>query len=620
MATPPTSPSLARAPAFAASIVALVGGCVLAGWSTGIEILKTGALGVATTKPNTAVCLMLAAAGLGLTTRGRAGARMARGLALAVGVVGGLSLSEYVLGVDLGIDQLLFRDAVGSLDTSRPGRMAPNTAVAFILVAVALAALPSTGRRAWLSPALSVGAAMLAVVALISYLSGLTSLYEVSRLPQMAVPTSVSFLLLAAGILCARPHDGPVALLTSDTVGGRVARSLLPAAVVVPVLMATLRLAGQGAGLYDTDTGAWLLTSAVVALLVPLTWALAASLDRGERQLRRAQAARSEAQRDRAAFDESPIGAVLYAVDGRVMRVNRALCAMLGYLPEEILGRDLASLTHPDDRAADARASAEMRAGTRRSYETQKRYLHRDGRVVYGCVCVTPIYDADGMTAQFYAQVQDVTEARVASHRLEEAQFEILSRLAAAAEYRDDDTGEHTRRVGELAGRLAERLGLSAEETRLIRLAAPLHDVGKIGIPDAILLKPGRLTRREFETIKSHTTIGAEMLAGGAFPLLARAEEIARTHHERWDGSGYPAGLAGEEIPMAGRIVAIVDVFDALTHDRPYKDAWTVEDAVAEIERQRGRHFDPRVVDAFLATLERPGMLAADEERLSAAA
>ena len=114
--------------------------------------------------------------------------------------------------------------------------------------------------------------------------------------------------------------------------------------------------------------------------------------------------------------------------------------------------------------------------------------------------------------------------------------------------------------------------------------------------------------------MKTHTTIGAQMLGGGAFPLLEMAEAIARTHHEKWDGTGYPAGLAGEEIPLPGRIVAIVDVFDALTHDRPYKEAWTVDAAVAEIERQRGRHFDPRVVDAFLASLDRPRFPSRDDE------
>jgi HD-GYP domain-containing protein (c-di-GMP phosphodiesterase class II) len=184
--------------------------------------------------------------------------------------------------------------------------------------------------------------------------------------------------------------------------------------------------------------------------------------------------------------------------------------------------------------------------------------------------------------------------------QLQEAQLQVIHRLARAAEYRDDQTGQHTRRVGDLSADIATALGMPAEQLDLLREAAPLHDVGKIGIPDGILLKPGRLTHDEFEHMKTHTTLGARMLAGRGLPLLEMAEEIALTHHERWDGSGYPAGLGGAAIPLVGRIVAVADVFDALTHSRPYKEAWSLRDAVTEITRQAGRQFDPVVVEAFL--------------------
>lgn len=182
---------------------------------------------------------------------------------------------------------------------------------------------------------------------------------------------------------------------------------------------------------------------------------------------------------------------------------------------------------------------------------------------------------------------------------LEEAQVEILERLALAAEFRDDETGQHTQRVGRTAAEIARALGLPDEEVHLIRRSAPLHDVGKIGIPDIILRKPGKLTPEEFEVIKTHTTIGARILSGSRSRLLQVAEEIALTHHERWDGTGY-AGLAGEKIPLLGRIVALADVLDALTHDRVYRKAWPFDDAAAEIELQRGRQFDPQLADAFL--------------------
>jgi cyclic di-GMP phosphodiesterase len=188
---------------------------------------------------------------------------------------------------------------------------------------------------------------------------------------------------------------------------------------------------------------------------------------------------------------------------------------------------------------------------------------------------------------------------RERTHELEETRIEVVERLARAAEYRDDDTGEHTRRVGQTSARLAQILGLAEEFVERIRLAAPLHDVGKLGISDDILLKPGKLTAEEFEVMKRHTLIGAEILGDSRSRLLELSQEIAIAHHEWWDGSGYPAGLEGDAIPLSGRIVALADVFDALTHARPYKAAWPIDEAVTEVSRLSGRQFDPAVVDAF---------------------
>ncbi len=183
---------------------------------------------------------------------------------------------------------------------------------------------------------------------------------------------------------------------------------------------------------------------------------------------------------------------------------------------------------------------------------------------------------------------------------LQQAKYEILNLLAKASEYRDDETGEHTQRVGHLSGLIAERLNLSQAEVELVRLAAPLHDIGKIGIPDHILLKPGRFEVDEFERMKTHTTIGADILADSVFSTLKMARKIAIAHHERWDGTGYPNGIAGEDIPIEARIVALADFYDALTHERPYKRAWTPEETIIEIKAQRGKHFDPAVVDVFI--------------------
>jgi HD-GYP domain-containing protein (c-di-GMP phosphodiesterase class II) len=199
------------------------------------------------------------------------------------------------------------------------------------------------------------------------------------------------------------------------------------------------------------------------------------------------------------------------------------------------------------------------------------------------------------------SELEAVVAAQAVARRrdLEAAALDALRRLAMAAEYRDDNTHEHTQRVGELAARLARRLGHDDRTVFLVRQAAPLHDVGKIAIPDSVLLKPGRLTREEFEVVKTHAVLGARVLAGGESDLLRAAERIARSHHERWDGSGYPDALAGADIPLEGRLVAVADVFDVLVHERPYKESWTVEAAADEIRRGAGTQFDPDVVRAF---------------------
>lgn len=207
------------------------------------------------------------------------------------------------------------------------------------------------------------------------------------------------------------------------------------------------------------------------------------------------------------------------------------------------------------------------------------------------------------------------------TRQLDEARSETLRVLARAAEYRDDGTSRHTERVGALAARIATELGLPDDEVQLLREAAPLHDVGKIAIADDVLLKPGILDAHEQRVMRGHTALGARLLENTSSPPLQLAAVIAASHHEWWDGSGYPAGASGAQIPLAGRIVAVADVFDALTHDRPYKKAWPLNQAIASIRRAAGTQFDPEVVAAFLAVVAEwassPSAEGADEETVA---
>ena len=205
------------------------------------------------------------------------------------------------------------------------------------------------------------------------------------------------------------------------------------------------------------------------------------------------------------------------------------------------------------------------------------------------------------MRDQYEAQLEETVQERTAEVR--RAQEEITLRLTAASEFRDTETGAHVRRMGLCAEALGKTMGHPEEHARMLRLAAPMHDVGKIGIPDSILLKPGKLTGEEFEVMKTHTTIGARLLEGSGILLLDLSREIALGHHEKWDGSGYPDGLSGSDIPESTRIVAVLDVYDALVHDRVYRPAMPEEKALALIAEGSGSHFEPRLVRIFVDTL-----------------
>jgi putative two-component system response regulator len=201
---------------------------------------------------------------------------------------------------------------------------------------------------------------------------------------------------------------------------------------------------------------------------------------------------------------------------------------------------------------------------------------------------------------------KDTLEALVTerTQELYQSRLDVVQRLGKAAEYKDEETGNHILRVSNSSALIARTLGWAERDVELIYNAAPMHDIGKIGVPDNILLKPGKLDDVEWRIMQTHTIIGAELLQGDTSDLLSMAREIAISHHEKWDGSGYPYGLKGKDIPESGRIVAAADVFDALTSERPYKRAWAIDDALNLLREGTGQHFDPEVVEAFFHNLD----------------
>jgi len=225
---------------------------------------------------------------------------------------------------------------------------------------------------------------------------------------------------------------------------------------------------------------------------------------------------------------------------------------------------------------------------------------------------------ADDLSKVYQSEKQKRKELQVANKQLvkfaddlnktvkelQGAYLDTINRLVLAAEYKDEDTGDHIVRMSRYSAFIAKKLGLPARKVQNISYAAPMHDVGKIGIPDNILMKPGKLTDEEFDFMKTHTNIGAKILAKSKAEILQLAHQIAISHHEKWNGRGYPQGFSGDKIPIAGRIVGLADVFDALTSKRPYKVPYPIEVAVDIIKKERGEHFDPDVADIFLENID----------------
>lgn len=343
------------------------------------------------------------------------------------------------------------------------------------------------------------------------------------------------------------------------------------------------------------------------------------------RALRRAEEANSTLERSQSRYESlvaSVPGVVYRLVDDadagfRFLFASDGVHDLLGYAPREFLPFAAAggAVFHPND-AIDLREHLRRAEPEGVPVAWQGRVLARNGKCRWVHLTARPEIVAEGETvwsgimtdiSPLKTAEEEILDAnrtlesrvRERSADIKRAHAEMLMRLGLAAEARDDDTGAHVSRVARTSGILARGYGWSKAECEMIRQAAPMHDLGKLSIPDAILLKPGPLTPEERAIVERHTIEGARMLEDGTMPLVRMAETIARSHHERWDGAGYPDRLAGEAIPLAGRIVAIADVFDALVSERPYKRAWSVEDAVREIRNGAGTQFDPHLIAVF---------------------
>ena len=414
-------------------VVALVGALVLAGWAFDVALLKSIFPGLVTMKANTAVAFVLAGAALWLLHVEQAGRRVRRlviACAAVTALIGLLTLGEYLLGWDLRIDQVLFREPPGSVGTSQPGRMAPATALNFLLLGLALL-LFHAGFAFRRAQSLTLGAGLVALLALIGYVYGVTALYGIASYTEMALHTAVAFVILSAGTLCARPERGLMAILTSEGVGGAMARRLLPAVVAVPIALGWLRLQGERRGLYSTEFGLSLVIASSVAVLVALIWRYADAVDRAAAERERAEeTARRSAAMFRDVLESAPDAMVIADGLGRIVIVNAQAERLFGYTREELLGRPVEMLLPERVRDAHAHHRASYHsAPLTRPMGAGLDLLGRrkDGSEFPVEVSLSPLKDDGGLLVT--SVVRDITERKRAEEEIKRLNQDLERRV-----------------------------------------------------------------------------------------------------------------------------------------------------------------------------------------------
>jgi len=290
---------------------------------------------------------------------------------------------------------------------------------------------------------------------------------------------------------------------------------------------------------------------------------------------------------------------------GKITDANDNFCTISGYRKEELLGRhssEFRAIKHFKNGDCDA---INRRLKNKEHMVMLFENIAKDGSPYYLDTHIFPIFNKKNKIVEYLHLMYNITETITLHHEIEKTQKEIIYKMGEIGETRSNETGNHVKRVAEYSKLLAELCGLDKKQCEILYTASPMHDIGKVGIPDAILHKPGRLTEPEFEIMKTHSQIGFDVLKGSKQPIIKSAAVVALTHHEKFDGSGYPMGTRGKRIHIFGRITALVDVFDALGSDRCYKKAWKLEKILQFLKKEKGKHFDPELIDLFFQNLDK---------------